>query len=31
MPEYVTFSADRLREFTARVFESFGVPPADDS
>lgn len=29
MPEFVTFTADRLREFTARVFESFGVPAAD--
>lgn len=27
--EVRVFSADRLREFTARVFESFGVPPQD--
>jgi LDH2 family malate/lactate/ureidoglycolate dehydrogenase len=28
-PAVTCFAPDRLREFTARVFESFGVPPSD--
>lgn len=29
MPQYFTFSADYLRDFTTRVFVHFGVPPDD--
>lgn len=29
MPEYITFTAEYLRDFTARVFMHFGVPPED--
>lgn len=29
MPSYTTYSADRLHEFSSRVFQHFGVPQAD--
>lgn len=29
MPQYRTFQSDQLRDFTVRVFRSFGVPPDD--
>jgi L-2-hydroxycarboxylate dehydrogenase (NAD+) len=29
MQQYTTFSADQLRDFSARVFKHFGVPAAD--